>query len=182
MCLRTVKLQVSASIGVTLYPQDGADADQLMRHADQAMYLAKQKGKNRYQFFDMIHDVELKMRHEGLQRISTALKQREFVLFYQPKVNMKTGAVVGVEALIRWQHPEQGLLPPADFLPLIENRPISIEVGEWLIDTALKQINEWQTLGLELPISVNISAFQLQQNNFATRLSILLAAHPEVKP
>ena len=146
------------------------------------MYLAKQKGKNRYQFFDTAKDIELKTQHKGLQRISTALEQREFVLFYQPKVNLKTGTVIGVEALIRWQHPEHGLLPPGDFLPLIENHAISIEVGEWVIDTALNQMSEWQALGLELPISVNIGAFQLQQNDFATRLSTLLAAHQEVKP
>ena len=176
------ELQVSTSIGATIYPQNGADAGQLIRHAYQAMYLAKQKGKNRYQFFDTAKDIELKTQHKGLQRISTALEQREFVLFYQPKVNLKTGTVIGVEALIRWQHPEHGLLPPGDFLPLIENHAISIEVGEWVIDTALNQMSEWQALGLELPISVNIGAFQLQQNDFATRLSTLLAAHQEVKP
>jgi diguanylate cyclase (GGDEF)-like protein/PAS domain S-box-containing protein len=176
------ELQITVSIGATIYPHDGSDADQLMRHADQAMYIAKQKGKNRYQFFDTVKDIEQKAQHKCIRRISTALKQREFVLSYQPKVNLRTGVVIGVEALIRWQHPENGLLPPSEFLPSIENHAISIEVGEWVIDSALNQMSEWQAIGLELPISVNISAFQLQQDNFSTRLSILLAAHQEVTP
>jgi diguanylate cyclase (GGDEF)-like protein/PAS domain S-box-containing protein len=182
MAVVGAELQISTSIGATIYPHDGADADQLMRHADQAMYIAKQKGKNRYQFFDTVKDIELKAHHKCIQRISSAIEEREFLLFYQPKVNLRTGVVIGVEALIRWQHPENGLLPPSDFLPLIENHAISIKLGEWVIDTALNQMMEWQVIGLELPISVNISAFQLQQDNFATRLSILLAEHKEVKP
>ena len=176
------ELQVSASIGVTFYPQDGADADQLMRHADQAMYKAKREGKNRYQMFDMALEDAIKVQRGDLERIQLALHQRELVLYYQPKVNMRTGAVVGAEALIRWQHPERGLLPPSAFLPIIENHLISVEVGEWVIDTALSQIAQWQAAGLDIPISVNISAYQLQKKHFTTRLSQILAAHPEVKP
>jgi EAL domain-containing protein (putative c-di-GMP-specific phosphodiesterase class I) len=97
---------------------------------------------------------------------------------------MKTGKVIGVEALIRWQHPSRGLLNPLDFLPIIENNPMSIELGEWVIDTALTQISQWQKMGLDLPvsISVNIAAVQLQQPDFTQRLTTLLAAHPNVKP
>jgi diguanylate cyclase (GGDEF)-like protein/PAS domain S-box-containing protein len=175
-------IQVSASIGVTLYPQDGIDADQLIRHADQAMYIAKQAGKNRYHLFDTAQDNELKMQREGIGDIRSALDRREFVLHYQPKVNMNTGEVVGVEALIRWQHPERGLVPPLAFLPGIEGHAISLELGEWVIDTALSQITQWRNIGLKIPISVNISPYQLQQANFTTRLAALLAAHPEVKP
>ncbi|MFT4723867.1 MAG: EAL domain-containing protein (putative c-di-GMP-specific phosphodiesterase class I) [Colwellia sp.] len=96
---------------------------------------------------------------------------------------MKTGKVIGVEALIRWQHPSRGLLNPLDFLPIIENNPMSIELGEWVIDTALTQISQWQKMGLDLPasISVNIAAVQLQQPDFTQRLTTLLAAHPNVK-
>ncbi len=175
-------LQISASIGVTLYPQDGAEADQLMRHADQAMYQAKQAGKNRYHLFDVAQDAAMKCQNENFERILTAVNRNEFVLYYQPKVNMNTGEVIGAEALIRWQHPDHGLLLPNAFLPLIEDHAISVTLGEWVIDTALKQIIQWQESGLDVPVSVNIGARQLQQDGFAARLSQVLAAHPELRP
>ncbi len=176
------KMQVSASIGVTFYPTDGVDADQLMRHADQAMYQAKLAGKNRFHVFDIAQDTAIQIRQDSLEQIRNALDNKEFVLYYQPKVNMKTGQVTGAEALIRWQHPERGLLPPADFLPIIENHPISIEVGEWAIATALAQMRAWNISGFYIPVSVNVSARELQHGGFATRLAVLLAAYPEVMP
>ncbi|MET3130662.1 diguanylate cyclase (GGDEF)-like protein/PAS domain S-box-containing protein [Oxalobacteraceae bacterium GrIS 1.11] len=175
-------LQVSASIGVTLYPQDGADADVLMRHADQAMYLAKQGGKNRYHLFDVGRDEAARSHREQLEQIRAALAHDEFVLYYQPKVNMRSGAVIGAEALIRWRHPQRGLLPPGDFLPAIEEHPISVELGEWVIATALRQVAAWRTEGLELPVSVNVGALQLQRADFRERLATLLAAQPDVAP
>ncbi|MDD2667469.1 EAL domain-containing protein [Zoogloea sp.] len=175
-------LQVSASMGVTLYPQDGSDTDVLMRHADQAMYAAKQAGKNRYHLFDVAQDNAIKIQHDSLERIRLALSRHEFLLYYQPKVNMKSGEVIGAEALIRWQHPERGLLNPAEFLPITEDHPISIEIGEWVIGTALAQMSSWHARGLAVPVSVNIGARQLQQDCFATRLSQLLAEHPNVQP
>ncbi len=175
-------LQVSVSIGVTLYPQDGADADMLLRHADQAMYSAKQAGKNRYQLFDVDVDEALKVRHAGQQDIVHAFERREFVLHYQPKVDMRSGALVGVEALLRWQHPERGLLLPASFLPVIEDHVVSVELGEWVIDSALRQVGEWLAAGLDVPVSVNVGARQLQQADFVQRLSELLAAHSSVTP
>lgn len=175
-------VQVSASIGVTFYPQDDVDADVLMRHADQAMYVAKQAGKNGYHFFDIANDAAIHSRHEELSRIGDALERGEFILYYQPKVNMRTGAVMGAEALIRWQHPERGVLAPGVFLPVIENHPLSIAVGEWAIDTALAQMSAWRAQGLALVVSVNIGALQLQQDNFVQRLSAMLAAHPDVTP
>ncbi|WP_407635513.1 putative bifunctional diguanylate cyclase/phosphodiesterase [Marinobacter gelidimuriae] len=177
-----VVLKVSASIGVALYPQDGEDESILIRHADQSMYVAKQEGKNCYHFFDAAQDEAIYIQRENLGDISAALDRREFVLHYQPKVNMSTGEVVGVEALIRWQHPVRGLVPPLDFLPVIEGHAISLDIGEWVIDTALSQISQWQSMGLTLPISVNISAYQLQQTDFVERLAALLAAHPDVSP
>jgi len=167
---------------VTLYPQDEESADQLMRQADQAMYLAKEAGKNCYHLFDMAHDDAVKRLRQSIGDIRTGLYRHEFILFYQPKVNMHTGQVIGVEALLRWQHPERGLVPPLDFLPIIEDHAISLDIGEWVIDTALSQISQWQNFGIMLPISVNISAYQLQQTNFVTRLETLLAAHPDVSP
>jgi EAL domain-containing protein (putative c-di-GMP-specific phosphodiesterase class I) len=146
------------------------------------MYLAKQAGKNRYHLFDVAQDVSVQSQRETLDHIRTALAARaEFVLYYQPKVNMRTGAVIGAEALIRWQHPERGLLPPADFLPVIENHPLSVAVGEWVIATALQQMADWHSVGLNLPVSVNISALQLQRDNFVERLAAMLAAQPSVE-
>ena len=175
-------MKVSASIGVTFYPQDDVDADQLMRHADQAMYVAKQAGKNRYHIFDTEQDNAINTQHRSVNCIRSALERHEFVLYYQPKVNMLTGEVIGVEALIRWQHPISGLILPFEFLPVIEGHAISLKLGEWVIDTALSHITQWRRMGVNIPVSVNISAYQLQQENFTTRLVELLAAHPEVSP
>jgi diguanylate cyclase (GGDEF)-like protein/PAS domain S-box-containing protein len=175
-------LQVSVSLGVTLYPQDGADADLLLRHADQALYLAKQSGRNRYHLFDVALDAAVSTQREGLQHIREALEGDQFILYYQPKVNMRTGEVIGVEALIRWQHAERGLLPPAAFLPLIENHALTVDIGEWVIDSALTQMALWRRQGLEIPVSVNVSAHQLQQADFVERLGQLLARHPSVRP
>ena len=178
--IEDVLLQVSASIGVTLYPQDGVDSDQLIRHADQAMYLAKQAGKNRYHLFDTAKDNALKTQQESIGDVLSALVLHEFVLHYQPKVNMRSGEVIGVEALIRWQHPQLGMIQPLEFLPAIEGHAISLQLGEWVIDTALTQIRQWQSEGISLNVSVNISAYQLQQVNFTERLARLLAAYPEM--
>lgn len=175
------RMQVSASLGVTFYPQDEViDADQLLRQADQAMYEAKLLGKDRYHLFDAAQDRVVRGRHESLERIRKALEQDEFVLHYQPKVNMRSGRMVGVEALIRWQHPELGLLAPIEFLPLVENHPFAVELGDWVIDTALAQIAYWRACGLELAVSVNVGARQLQQKDFVARLRARLAARPEV--
>jgi len=177
-------LQVSASIGVTFYPQEGdVDADHLLRQADQAMYQAKLAGKNSYHIFDTEQDRLARGHHESLEHIRRALAGREFVLYYQPKVNLRTGKVIGAEALIRWQHPDRGLLLPSVFLPVLEEHPLAIELGEWVLDSALAQMERWQAeAGLDLRVSVNIGARQLQQLNFAERLASLLAAHPKVKP
>jgi len=176
-------MQVTASMGVTFYPQlREVEADQLLRQADQAMYQAKQAGKNRYQVFDAAQDSSLRHWHQDLSDIRQALSNGEFVLLYQPKVNMRTGQVVGAEALIRWQHPTRGQLAPAVFLPVIEDHPLAIEVGEWVIDAALTQMAVWQTQGLQIPVSVNVGALELQQPDFLTRLKVLLARHPSVNP
>ena len=176
-------LQVSASLGVSFYPQaQEMDADQLLRQADQAMYQAKQSGKNRFHIFDAKQDRSVRDQNENMQGIARALTQGEFVLHYQPKVNMRTGSVQGVEALIRWVHPQQGLLPPAHFLPMIEDHPLAVELGQWVIQNALAQINQWQQAGLDLPISVNIGARHLKQSDFVSRLRDNLAAYPQIKP
>lgn len=177
-----ISIEVSASIGVTFYPQDNVDSEQLIRHADQAMYFAKEQGKNRYHIFDTAQDGLVRAHQKSLAAIRNALDKHQFVLHYQPKVNLRTGTVVGVEALIRWQHPERGLVPPLDFLPVIENHAMSIEIGEWVISTAITQISKWQSTGTSLPISVNIAAMQLQHDNFVSKLKAALEAQPSVKP
>jgi diguanylate cyclase (GGDEF)-like protein/PAS domain S-box-containing protein len=175
-------VQVNASIGMTLYPQDDADADKLLRHADLAMYEAKQNGRNRFQLFNAAHDAELRTRSAHLARIGTALEQREFTLYFQPKVNMRTGHVLGMEALIRWQHPTRGLLAPVEFLPLIEDTPLSDAVNFWVLDTALAQIQAWQREGIHLQVGVNMGARQLQQAGFVDALATRLQRYPDVPP
>ena len=175
--------EVSASTGVTFFPQtEVVGADQLLRQADQALFLAKQEGKGQYHVFDPGRDRSVRDLHESTERIRQGLINNEFVLYYQPKVNMFTGKVLGVEALIRWQHPELGLVPPGEFLPIIEGHPIAIEVGRWVMDTALTQSERWRADGMDIPISVNIAPEQLQQAGFVGYLSFVLAAHPTVPP
>lgn len=171
-----LKLQVSASIGVTIASTDCGDPDTLLRHADQAMYMAKQAGSNCYHLFDVVEEKRARTHRDNQMRISQALAEREFLLYYQPKVNMRTGQVTGLEALIRWQHPERGLLAPQEFLPLIEGHECNITIGEWVMGEALRQVCIWAESGLELPVSVNIAAQHLQHPSFVAKLADLLAA------
>jgi diguanylate cyclase (GGDEF)-like protein/PAS domain S-box-containing protein len=176
-------MHVSASVGVAFYPQaDEIDADQLLRQADQAMYQAKLAGRNRYHIFDPVQDHSVRGYHQDLERIGQALRAGEFVMYYEPKVNLRTGEVIGAEALIRWQHPEQGLLLPAAFLPTIENHHLSVEVGTWVIDTVLDQLDCWRADGVNIPVSVNVGALQLQRKGFAEHLRARLEAHGGIEP
>ena len=175
-------LHVSASIGVTLFPQDATDADNLMRHADHAMYQAKQAGKNRYHYFDVRDQADVKTERESVDEISRAMDNDEFVLYYQPKVNMKTGKVVGMEALLRWHHPKDELILPGQFLPVIKGHPLSIRLGDWVIRTAVCQMAQWNSIGMKMPVSVNIDAVHLQDPSFDSTLTQILAQHPQVQP
>jgi len=172
--------EISASMGVTLYPKDDGDIDTLLRHADQSMYQAKQAGRNRYHLFNTEQDQETVQKHHRLAEIAQALKNDEFTLYYQPKVNMVTGEVFGAEALIRWQHPEKGIIPPIDFLPLIDETDLEILIGEWVINQALKQLDEWRKQGVELEISINIASYHLQSADFIRNLELALEHYPEV--
>ncbi len=157
-------------------------AEEPLQQADQAMYQAKLSGKNQYHIFDAETDNNLRSHHESLNRIREALGEGEFVLYYQPKVNMRSGTVIGAEALIRWQHPERGFLPPSEFLPAIEDHPLSIEIGKWVIDSVLSPIGRWHAAGLDLSVSVNVGPRQLQHTGFVESLREALAAHPHVRP
>jgi predicted signal transduction protein with EAL and GGDEF domain len=175
------ELFITASIGLTFYPQsETLDADQLLRQADQAMYVAKQKGRNRFQYFDTENDKAVRSLHEDQTRIQLGLNRNEFVLFYQPQVNLKSGEVVGAEALIRWQHPERGLVAPNDFLPLIEHHPLSVDLGEWVLNSALAQMTEWRRQGVLIPVSVNINSLHLRQLDFVERLEAILSLYPSI--
>jgi diguanylate cyclase (GGDEF)-like protein/PAS domain S-box-containing protein len=178
-----LNLQVTVSLGVSFWPQaEDVDADQLVRQADQAMYKAKQSGRNRFHVFDAAQDRDVRAHHERVARIRQALDHREFVLHFQPKINMRTGALLGAEALIRWQHPKRGLLLPEAFLPIIQDTSLMIDLGNWVIKTALTQIEAWHEKGLSIPISVNASALQLQDEHFVSDLRALLRQHPGVSP
>ena len=177
-----LELTISVSIGVTFYPRDNGEADLLMRHADQSMYQAKQQGKNQYAIFDIVQGEATIRLQQLVANLRKAITHDELVLYYQPKVNLRTKELIGAEALIRWQHPELGLLPPSEFLPPIAEHPISVAIGEWVIDHALKQISIWAGHGLDFPVSVNIGAYQLLSSAFKIRLTELLAKHPAVSP
>jgi diguanylate cyclase (GGDEF)-like protein/PAS domain S-box-containing protein len=176
------RLEVTASIGVTTYPHDDVGEDQLMRHADLAMYEAKRAGKNRYHLFDAFREAEDKSRHVYVRRLTQAIGNNELVLHYQPKVNMKTRAVVGVEALLRWQHPERGLLAPVQFLPLIEGHHLIDDIGIWVAGRALAQMEQWRQAGIRMPVSINLAPNQLQDARFPTVLRELLARYPHIAP
>ena len=172
-------VQVTASMGATVYPIDRSDADTLLRHADHAMYGAKQSGRNGYLFFDPEHRRRTEERVMAIGRVQEALDQSEFLLYYQPKVDMRSGVVLGLEALIRWDHPQHGLIAPLQFLPLIENTGLSSRVGDWALSQALEHLSLWRKSGIDISVGVNISARHIQEPDFALRLSELLARYPE---
>jgi EAL domain-containing protein (putative c-di-GMP-specific phosphodiesterase class I) len=178
--VETAQVELSASVGVSIYPLDDTDPDTLLRHADQAMYAAKESGRNRYHLFDPEHDRRARAQREAMSRIEAGLENGEFRLYYQPKVDMRRGRVVGAEALIRWQHPERGLLPPAEFLSYIDGTELSVGAGEWVIGEALKQMEAGRRAGLDLPVSVNISARHLQSPGFTDYLTQALNRHDRV--
>ena len=173
---------LTASIGVTIFPCDDTDADTLLRHANQAMINAKEAGRNRFHLYDPEYNRQVKAQRDALRRLTEALDRDELTLHYQPKVNMLTREVVGAEALIRWQHPERGLLAPGEFLHLLDGVSLEISVGEWVIENALKQIAAWRSVGLLLAVSVNISPNHLRREDFVERLQAILARYPEVPP
>jgi diguanylate cyclase (GGDEF)-like protein/PAS domain S-box-containing protein len=173
---------LSASIGVSIYPLDDEDPDILLRHADQAMYVAKQSGKNRFHIYDPSLDMRARKHHEFLESIRHGLEYGQFELYYQPKINLRTKELVGAEALIRWRHPERGLLSPAEFLRPIENTELDIEIGEWVTATALAQMDRWRHAGLDIEVSVNISAYHLESSRFAEKLRQQLARYPDMPP
>lgn len=180
--LGTERVSVTASIGFTLYPQDDADADTLLRHADQAMYAAKQAGRNRFNEFDATQERHTRQLREQIAQLREALARGQFELFLQPKVDMRQGTVVGAEALARWRHPERGVLSPGVFMPLLEGTDFEVPFGAWVVEAGLALIRRLRQRGVDLPVSLNISAPHLQQPGFADWMEKLLARNPDVPP
>ena len=161
------QLHVTPSIGISIYPRDGQDVTTLIRNADTAMYLAKEKGRNTYQFYTSEFTAKASERIRMETELRRAIMHNELRLYYQPQFKSLTGKLVGAEALVRWQHPAMGLLSPLDFLALAEETGQIITIGEWVLKTACTQMKAWREQGLNLEhISVNISGKQLQRNNF----------------
>jgi len=182
MTIKDSTLSLSTSIGVSIYPLDDEDPDTLLRHADQAMYLAKQLGKNRFHIYDPALDMHTRNQNEFLNNIRYGLDHEQFELHYQPKIDLRTKRLVGAEALIRWRHPERGLLFPVEFLHPVENTELDIEIGDWVITTALAQIAHWRRTGLDIEVSINISAHHLESRGFAEKLRQQLAHYPDLPP
>ena len=176
-------LQVSASLGVTFFAHtEEISVNKLLLEADQAMYQAKFEGKNCFHFYNAVKDRYINSYTETLERITQALISHEFVMYYQPKVNMHTGTIIGAEALVRWQHPEKGLLLPDIFLPVIKDQSLSTELGVWIIEAVFEQMEIWHSTGLAIPVSINLDSRQLQQTGFMDNLRAQLNAHPTVNP
>ncbi|MDP3607705.1 MAG: EAL domain-containing protein [Methylophilus sp.] len=171
----THELKVSASIGISMYPEDGESADMLMRNADAAMYYAKGLGRNNYQFFTKELSTRIADQVALENRLHKAANQNEFVLMYQPKVSLKTGRIVGAEALIRWQHPENGMIAPNVFIPTAEDTGLIKVIGQWVLSEACRQNKAWQNMGLPpIPVAINVSAVELRHTGFLNEVSRVL--------
>jgi diguanylate cyclase (GGDEF)-like protein/PAS domain S-box-containing protein len=169
------ELNVSASIGIAMYPEDGTSPDALMRNADAAMYYAKSLGRNNYQFFTKQLSEKIAEQVELENSLFKAFNQNEFKLVYQPKVSLKTGEIVGAEALIRWHHPERGLVSPDVFIPIAEDTGLIRLIGKWVLEEACKQNKRWQDEGLAtIPVAINVSPAELKRTNYLHQVSVAL--------
>ena len=163
---------ITASIGIAIYEIDGKDIDSLLKNADAAMYHAKEQGKNNYQFYKQSMNATALEKLEFENDLRRALERKEFLLYYQPQIDVRTGTIVGMEALIRWQHPVRGLVSPADFIPLAEETGLIIPIGAWVLQTACAQNKAWQAAGLTpIPVSVNLSSRQFRQRDLVEAIT-----------
>ncbi len=165
------ELHIGVSIGISIYPDDGQDAETLIKNADTAMYHAKENGRNNYQFFEPEMNARAVKRQFIGAGLRHALERQEFVLHYQPKINLHSGSIVGIEALVRWQHPQRGLLAPAQFLPIAEDSGLILPIGRWVLHEACLQARAWQDAGLpSIPVAVNTSALEFRARDFLDNL------------
>ena len=170
------EFNVTASIGIGLYPADGENFEALFKSAETAMYRAKEQGCNQYCFYDAEMDA-LSFEHLRLESgMRFALERNEFILHYQPKVSLRTGRIIGVEALVRWQHADLGQIPPSRFIPLAEETGMILPLGRWILDAACRQARIWLDSGFDLVIAVNLSARQLMETGFVNELKAVLDA------
>ncbi|MBI5937741.1 MAG: EAL domain-containing protein [Betaproteobacteria bacterium] len=170
------ELFISCSIGITLSPFDGSDTQALIRNADSAMYQAKDSGRNNFRFYSAEMTSQAERRLAMATGLRHALERGEFFLDYQPQLDLATGGIAGVEALIRWRHPERGLVPPAEFIPVAEESGLIVPIGEWVLRTACRQARAWQDQGLpNLRVAINLSARQFKQANLVALLKSILA-------
>lgn len=178
----STEVSMTVSIGATVYPQAlTMEADQLLRQADQAMYQAKSQGRNRLYFFDAEMEQIHTRRMNLIGQLRKALEKGELRLYYQPKIDLQADRVSGVEALIRWQHPERGLIAPADFLPALEGDELAHAIGHWVINQSLSDLAQWRRDGLAINLSFNVSAQQLLRSGFPAVLEGCLARHPDLE-
>ncbi|MBC7696917.1 MAG: EAL domain-containing protein [Bacteroidia bacterium] len=169
------ELHITTSIGISIYPEDGEDADSLVKNADTAMYHAKANGRNNYQFFSNEMNVRAVERQFIETHLRVALENQEFILYYQPKTNLTTGEITGAEALLRWDHPEWGIVMPQRFISVAEDCGLIVAIGNWALREACLQVKKWQDLGLStITIAVNISAIEFRQNSFVQRVRTAL--------
>lgn len=158
-------IATSASIGIALYPDDGENFEQLLQSADAAMYKAKESGKNNYRFYTQQMKNDLVGSFQIQNDLKDAIKNKEFVLYYQPQIDLKYNKIIGVEALIRWQHPTQGMIPPLNFISIAESSGLIVEIGEWVLLEACRQAALWNKEGKDIIVAVNISAVQFKRGN-----------------
>jgi diguanylate cyclase (GGDEF)-like protein len=178
VCISGAEVHTSASIGISVYPTDGTDSDSLVAHADEAMYCAKQRGRNSFQFFNPGMSVFSRERLDLESELRRALPMKQFEVHYQPKVDIATGRMNSVEALLRWRHPTRGLVGPAEFIPIAEESGLILSIGEWVLREACRQARQWQCEGLPfLRIAVNISPVHFRQSKFLEIVRAALRDH-----
>ena len=169
------ELHVPVSIGISVYPSDGQDAEGLLKHADSAMYHAKENGRNSYKFFEHEMNVRAVQRRAIETGLRSALEQREFVLFYQPKIDLHSHTIIGVETLIRWQHPERGLVLPSQFVPIAEDCGLILPIGRWVLREACLQARTWRQAGLPpITVAINTSALEFGAKDFLENIRATL--------
>jgi len=176
-CIKTYPIEITSSVGIALYPKDGNNMISLMKYADMAMYKAKEKGRKGYHFFTETLNVQTQEYIELTKALPLALKQGEYQLYYQPQNDVTTGAIIGAEALIRWHHPTKGLIAPYKFIPIAENNGFIVELGKWILETAIKQKQAWEAQGIYIKLAINVAVKQIQDPNFVTHLQSLLAKY-----